>query len=164
MIFSAKTKAAKVVAKAKELCTKLAEAAKAAVSPPGHSMEPAAAKKNHSHIKSKGDAGAPSPCTTGSLILQYSPQRKTMLANKRVSIHSLLRFAVCQLEELLSSDGSYLSDSSGDEVLVVGKDAGKDTSNKPETSFVVSSNRRDILLCNTPLEACGGCRYISPLA
>ncbi len=121
-------------------------------------------QNSHSHKKSKRNAGAPSPCANGSLIFKQSPQRKMMSANKRVSVHSPLCLPVCQAEELLSSDGSYSLDSSKDEVLIVGIDTGKDTCNNLETSFVVSINCRNIVLCNKCLEARGRCRYSSPLA
>ncbi len=93
-------------------------------------------------------------------ILQQSPQRKTVSANKRGSVHSPLHLPVCQPEEHLSSDGSYLLDSSRDKVLVVGED----TNDKLDTSFVLLSNCRDILLCNKCLGACGGRWYSSALA
>jgi hypothetical protein len=160
LISSAKAKAAKVSAKAKELCFKLAKVTKATVSPPGCPTDPVAAETPHSHKKSKGNAGAPSPCTTGSFTLQQSPQRKTMLANKRVNVHSPICPPARQPEELLSSDSSYLLDSSGDKVPVVDKD----TDNKHETSFVAPSKHPDILLHDKRLEACGGRRYTSPLA
>ncbi len=81
MISSAKTKAAKVSAKAEDLCTKLAKATKLAAklaASPLRQFAELVASASHSHKKSKGNTGTPSPCPTGSYIPQQSPQQKTM--------------------------------------------------------------------------------------
>ncbi len=73
LISSAKDKAAKASAKAKDLRTKLVEATKLAASPLVRSAE-LVSSTSHSDKKSKGNAGAPSPRPTGSYTPQLSPQ------------------------------------------------------------------------------------------
>jgi hypothetical protein len=159
LISSAKDKAAKASAKAKDLRTKLVEATKLAASPLVRSAE-LVSSTSHSDKKSKGNAGAPSTRPTGSYTPQLSPQRKRMSANKRVNLHSTFRLSASQLEILLSSDSSYSSDTSGDKVPLVSED----TDDKHKTSSVALRARCDILLHGKRSEACGGRRYSSPLA
>jgi hypothetical protein len=137
---AAEAKAAEAVAKAKEL---RAVASKTSVL----TTEPVTP---HSHKKSKGNAWAPSLCSAGSLIHQQSLQRKTISANKRVSVHSPLCFPISQQTtpgELLLPEGSYSSDSSG-EVLVVGDDTSGDTNNDHKPISLTLTSCRDILFCD----------------
>jgi hypothetical protein len=82
LISSAKARASKAVTKAKELRIKLAETITTPVS-----LHNPGAGTPCSHKKSKGNAGIPSPCSGGPPVYQQSPQRKTTLANKRVSVN-----------------------------------------------------------------------------
>ncbi len=61
---------------------------------------------------------------------------------------------------LLSSDSSYLLDTSGDKVPFLGEDTG----DKHETSIVAPSKRHDILLHDKCFVARRGHNYISPFA
>jgi hypothetical protein len=117
LISSAKAKAAKA-AKADKLHTKQAEATKAGTSltPQGRSMAPTLSIFSHSHKKSKGIAGAPSPVPTPAAGLKLSPQQKMTNANKRVSIQSPLWFPLRSSEDL-SISGSTTSSSGEDKVL-----------------------------------------------
>jgi hypothetical protein len=120
----------------------------------------------HSHQKSKGYAGAPSLCSAGSLIHQQSPQQKTISANKRVSVHSPLCFPVSQQTtpgELLLPEGSYLTDSGGD-VLVIGNDTSGDTNDDHKPISLILTSCQDIRFCNKQSVACKGHRYGSPLS
>jgi hypothetical protein len=130
-----------------------------AASPLGQSSE-LVASTSHSHKKSKGNAGAPSPPSTGSYTPQQSPQQKMILANKRINIYSPFCLSAGQPEVLLSSDSSYSLDNSGDKVPLVGED----TDYKHETSSVALRMHCDILLHGKHLVAHRGCRYSSPPA
>jgi hypothetical protein len=120
----------------------------------------------HSHKKSKGNVRAPSLCSADSLIHQQSPQRKKISANKRVSVHSPYRFPVSQQTtpgELLLPEGSYLSDSSND-VLVISDDTSGDTNDDHKPISLILTSFQDILFCNKQSVAHGGCHYGSPLS
>jgi hypothetical protein len=139
----------------------MAEATKAGTSltSPGHDTAPPMSISSHSHKKSKGIAGAPSPVPTLAAGPQLSLQQKMTTVNKRVSIQSPLWSPLCSSEDL-SISGSSTSSSGEDEVPLVGKD----TNDKIETSFVVLAKCRNFLLQGNCSEARRGCCYGSPLS
>jgi hypothetical protein len=83
-----------------------------------------------------------------------------MLAKKWVSVHSPFCLPASKPEVLLSSDSSYSSDTSGDEVPLVGED----TDDEHKTSTLASRTCHDILLQSKRVEARRGHQYSSPPA
>jgi hypothetical protein len=163
IISSTEAKAAKASTKAEDLHTKLVEAnksaAKLAASPLGQSTD-SVASASHSHTKSKGNIGTPSPHFSGSYTPQQSPQQKMMSTNEQVNAHSPFRLPAGQPEVLLSSNSSYLLDTSRDKVPLVGED----TNDEHDTSSLASRTCRDVMFHGKRAKARGLCRYSSPLA
>jgi hypothetical protein len=96
LISSAEAKAAKAVAKADQLCTKLAEAASAvvALTPSGQVQAAVVLTSVASNKKNKGTVGAPSLFAVSAPVPQLSPKRKLHLVNKRVSVQSPCQFSL----------------------------------------------------------------------
>jgi hypothetical protein len=135
LLSAAEAKAARAVAKAKEL---RAAADKTLVCT-------TAANSPHSHKKSKGNAGAPYPGLVGFPVLQWSPQQKTVSAYKRVSVHSPFCSLIRHLSaagEHFSSEGSYALDTSKDDSLAVGNDLSESTDSNLEPILLISTSRR----------------------
>ncbi len=90
LISSAEAKAAKAVAKADELCAKLAKAASTgvALTPSGRVQAAAALASAASNKKSKGTADAPSLFPISAPVPQLSLQWKLNTMNKRVGVQS----------------------------------------------------------------------------
>ncbi len=156
LLSAAEAKAAKAVAKAKELRSVVAKTSVLTTEP----VTP------HSHKKSKGNAGLllstlRALSFTNSLCSRrgYLPSRELVSTPLSVSL-----LASRQLPgSFLSPEGSYLSDSSGD-LLVVGNDASGDTDNDHEPISFILSSCRDILFWDKQSVACGGRCYGSPLS
>ncbi len=150
LLSAAKAKAARAAAKAEKLRTaadKTLTLTTAAVSP-------------HSHKKSKENAGAPSPGSVGSLILQRSPQQKTVSASKRVSVHSPFCPPIRHLSaagEQFSSEGSYASDTSKEDSLAVGDNLSESTDSNLEPIVLISVLQKTSgSLWRTPVQlSCG---------
>jgi hypothetical protein len=158
LISSAKARAAKAVTKANELRIKQA---KTATTPT--SLHGPGAGTPCSHEKSKGNTGISSLCSSGPPVFQQYPQRKITSANKRVSVYSQLRLPIRQLStarEDLSSEGSNSSDSSDDDVLLVGKDSSKSSG----SDSLIYTSCRNILYCKRRAEPRGRRHYASPAA
>jgi hypothetical protein len=114
LILLAEAKAAKAVAKADELCTKLAEAMKASTMAPIKTFS--TPDSGHSHKKSKGSASLSTVSPIAPLHSYLSPQRKGITVNKRVSVQLPRHLS----SKTLFSSGSLTSGSVNNGVLMIG--------------------------------------------
>ncbi len=153
LISSAKSKAAKAIAKVDELCLKLANVTMAgaalAVPPLGNTL--------HSHKKSKGSLGTLSITSSPASPFLQSPQRKEIAA-KKSSIQSPLCSTFQCLVELVSSS-SYSSSSDESNCPVVGEDS----ANKSLPSFELPGDPIKPSGQGSRAVAHSGLRYASPL-
>jgi hypothetical protein len=153
LLSSAKSKATKAIAKADELCLKLANMTMAgaalAIPPLGETL--------HSHKKSKGSLGTLSITSSPASLFLQSPQRKGIAAKKRVNIQLPLCSTLQRLVELVSS-GSYSSSLDGSDCLVVGEDS----IDKSLPSFGLPGDPSKPSGQGSRAVACGGLHYASP--
>ncbi len=143
------------MAKADELCAKLAKAASAgvALTPSGQVQAAVVLASATSNKKSKGTAGAPSHSAVPAPVPQLSPQQKLNTVNKRVSVQSPCQYS---LRSNLSSSDCSTNSSSDCGVIKGGDDT---TNNEVDTSYnfpLINHGRQS--------EAREGRRYGSPLS
>jgi hypothetical protein len=154
LISSAKSKAAMATAKADKLCLKLAKVTMAGTA----LAVPHSGNTSHSHKKSKGFLGTLSITSSPASPFLQSPQRKGIVAKKRVSIQLPLHSTSQRLVELVFSC-SYSSSLDGSNCPVVGEDS----NDKSVPSFELPGDPSKPSGQGSQEVAHGGLRYASPL-